>query len=412
MANGNRCYLCGGKIRRGRCVECGLDNDRMTKRDYRLNVTTPYHVKRQQVAARKAENQKYEKVYEARQQSLENLGKPLHQQQKPPAGKPINTPTKSNTGRTDYQKQASKAYEQMKREANARVNTRRREVEGSKKKWKGGAIIGAVWAIFLLISEVGGCVSDLIDDFSYAEPEYQEAVNVEEVTADPHGTVPPEDYEYVSRELSGDGEFYEQVYGPGSYIVGVHIPEGSYTLEISDGSYVNAYIDDYENGIYMTPDFGEDSYDGYITLEDVRLYEGASVEVRGAGALKFTSEHAKTDGLTGMENPMDLTDTLTFAAGEYEEMQITAGEDIPEGIYDLTAISGWSSVQTDYYVDENNINTEYYWIDADTEEHTYKNVVLIDGMTVTFENCEIQFAPSGWIPTDDYESFYMEYIYY
>ena len=32
MLGGKRCYLCGGKLVNGRCVECGLDNEKNTKR--------------------------------------------------------------------------------------------------------------------------------------------------------------------------------------------------------------------------------------------------------------------------------------------------------------------------------------------------------------------------------------------
>ena len=63
MARGNRCYLCGGNLRKGRCVECGLDNDRMTKRKYRLNETTPAHIKYRQMEAQRSEQMKYAKEY-------------------------------------------------------------------------------------------------------------------------------------------------------------------------------------------------------------------------------------------------------------------------------------------------------------------------------------------------------------
>lgn len=410
MAKGNRCYLCGGKLRRGRCVECGLDNDRMTRRDYRLNVTTPYHVKKQQVAARKAESMKYVKAYEARQESLENMGKPLEQQKRTRPPRPINTPAKSNTGRTTYQKKASEAYRKQQREVRSSVERRQQEVNGSKKKWKGVSIAGIIWIIFLVISEVGGCVSDIIDDFSYATPEYESEYYTEEVATEPNGAVPEDDYAYVSRELSETGDYYESVLTPGYYIVGVHIPEGKYTLEIIEGSYMNSYIQDYENGIYMSPSFGEDSYDGYLTLEDVRLYEGALVEINGAGTLNITSENAQTDTMTGMENPMDPTAVATFETDEY--MEIVVGEDIPEGVYDFTALSGWSSVNISYQENEDTTSEYYYWIDSETAENTFVNIVLIEGMTIICDSeVELQITPSEIVATDDYETLFLNYYY-
>lgn len=74
MARSNRCYLCGGALRKGRCVECGLDNDRMTKRTYRLNETTPVHIKRKQIEAQRSEQIDYANEYKKKQYSLENMG--------------------------------------------------------------------------------------------------------------------------------------------------------------------------------------------------------------------------------------------------------------------------------------------------------------------------------------------------
>ena len=34
------CYLCGGKLVNGRCVECGLDNERNAQKKYRLNESS------------------------------------------------------------------------------------------------------------------------------------------------------------------------------------------------------------------------------------------------------------------------------------------------------------------------------------------------------------------------------------
>ena len=34
------CYLCGGNLVNGRCVECGLDNERNAQKKYRLNESS------------------------------------------------------------------------------------------------------------------------------------------------------------------------------------------------------------------------------------------------------------------------------------------------------------------------------------------------------------------------------------
>lgn len=43
-------------------------------------------------------------------------------------------------------------------------------------------------------------------------------------------------YDYVTRELSEDGDSWEETLGSGEYVVGVQIPEGIYTLEVDSGS--------------------------------------------------------------------------------------------------------------------------------------------------------------------------------
>lgn len=40
MFGRKRCYLCGGKLVNGRCVECGLDNERNAQKKYRLNESS------------------------------------------------------------------------------------------------------------------------------------------------------------------------------------------------------------------------------------------------------------------------------------------------------------------------------------------------------------------------------------
>ena len=405
MAKGNRCYLCGGKLRRGRCTECGLDNYRMTRRNYRLNVTTPHHVKQQQVAASKAEVKKYEQVYENKQQSMENWGKPMSEKRKTVVQKPVNTPTKSNTGPTVYQQQ---------------MENRKKKTENSRKKPWIGPLIGLLCIIFPLLSEMGGCVTNLIDDLSYGTPEYA-FTEVEEVGIDavfPEGAVSEDEYEWVTRELASEGAVYSEIYGPGHYIVGVHIPEGTYQVQMLEGSYVYSYLEDYENSIFLNMNLGEDAYDAVTSLENVHMYNGACLEVSGDGTLLFSTENAQLDSMSGMENPMDSSAIASFYAGTDETVDVVVGEDIPAGVYDFVAVSGWASVLVSYPVEIPGEGMEpyfyeyYYWVDSETNEITYKNIVLIDGMTVSFTDCELQFVPSEWIRDTEYEALFNEkYLY-
>ena len=99
----------------------------------------------------------------------------------------------------------------------------------------------------------------------------------------------PHSYEFVSRELDESGDTYIEKLEYGEYIVGSQIPEGIYTIRLKEGSgYVN--VDDAENTIYLWQDFGTDTkYDELLEWQDVRLYEGAIVEISDNVTLEFSS---------------------------------------------------------------------------------------------------------------------------
>ena len=63
-------------------------------------------------------------------------------------------------------------------------------------------------------------------------------------------------------------------------------------------------VDDAENTIYLWQDFGTDTkYDELLEWQDVRLYEGAIVEISDNVTLEFSSENAQTSDLKMKENP-------------------------------------------------------------------------------------------------------------
>ena len=202
MARGNRCYLCGGNLRKGRCVECGLDNDRMTKRKYRLNETTPAHIKYRQMEAQRSEQMKYAKEYKAEQYSLENLGREqdqrkeqrraVDQQRAAAAKRDTQNRTVSNTrpaatqrsaNYREYQQRAGNTYNDLKNVLNQRVNQRQQQVReeaSNKKKWNIIKVIGIVYVLIMVISALGSCISDFIDEISYRVPDYIDLTDLTE----------------------------------------------------------------------------------------------------------------------------------------------------------------------------------------------------------------------------------------
>lgn len=159
MLGGKRCYLCGGKLVNGRCVECGLDNEKNTKKVYHLNES----VKMQDSQPRDA---------------VQKIGKGL-----------------------------------------------------------------AIGSVILLVAAVGAVALNSY----FEEQEKGQSQSGEEY----------DEYQFAKRQLSETGEAYDEVLTGGYYEVGVHIPEGIYTVEAQDGESAIYLIDD-ENGIYIWQQIGND----------------------------------------------------------------------------------------------------------------------------------------------------------
>lgn len=192
----------------------------------------------------------------------------------------------------------------------------------------------------------------------------------------------PEIYSGVTRELSETGSFYDEILEPGNYIVGVHIPEGRYCVELMEGEVGYVSITDWENAIHHFIHLGE--YEGaVIRQEDVRLYEGAVVEVSLDVSVEFCSENAQT-ALHGVEN--------TVKEGVFLSKESTAGRDFPAGCYDIyytpsTKGEYGEMTCTPSIEDmENGMVEQTLFFDSGYGEQTYHNMRLAEGTTVTFVN--------------------------
>ena len=98
--------------------------------------------------------------------------------------------------------------------------------------------------------------------------------------SDPSGeSIDWDPYTGVTRDIPADGETYETVLGTGAYKTGIHLPEGVYRAELLAGS-GSVSISDRENSIYIHNYFGtEEEYDEIAEMDDLRLYNGADLDV-------------------------------------------------------------------------------------------------------------------------------------
>lgn len=335
------CTLCGGKLDSNNvCRECGLDNKK-TDENYMINRSSCD-------------------------------GKPLthvHDEQKP----------------------------------SRREKQKKKPVKEKKVKGKRAAKIAIVFAVISVVAElVKACnmiVPDIFDnmgslgleeitqvfeeDFSY-EPEYYDE------DYDP--------YAYVTREIPAEGEEYSTVLGQGEYVVGIHIPEGIYMCT-ANGGYASFDVQDEENSIWLYEWVDEDQPE-YV---DLRLYEGAILEVMGDTPLVLYTENSQ-GGIRYNSNPLgDRTAYILSGA--------VAGEAFEPGVYNMRAEEGYGQIIVEI-VDEGGavVEWKYLWMDADYDmESSYANLVLPEGAIVSWEDYEglrVSLVSSEPIATDDYLGYY------
>ncbi|MEE1086640.1 MAG: hypothetical protein U0L05_05680 [Schaedlerella sp.] len=258
-------------------------------------------------------------------------------------------------------------------------------------------------SIFILVIVFIVIIFNLLNIFRYEiEPEIYLGSYEDEITEyDP--------YDMVTRELSETGSEYNVSLGPGEYVVGVHIPEGSYTIHLAEGSgYFSS--DDYKNAIYLWQSFGEEEeYDEVLKMQDVRLYQNAVFSISESLVLNFETKNAQIESMNYIENP--LTETVNI---KMDDSKI-AGIDFQAGVYDLSCVSedNWITYRIpanpEWY--EEGYVEYYIWLNSNEARQTYNNLVFPEGTEVYVEEGEVILIPSERISSFEYESYYDYYQY-
>ena len=211
-------------------------------------------------------------------------------------------------------------------------------------------------------------------------------------------------YESVTRELSETGVDFSISLGAGYYTVGVHIPEGRYSVSMKSGK-AHVIFDDKENGIYADGIItGDERVEGYDYIEndmnDIRLYKGAFIRIYTSEQIMFTTSNAQMP-LEYIENPN--TESKMFSE------TFTVGEDIAAGVYDLECIEGTGDVAVDWNDTKNILDGEFDLVGL-KESEIFKNVVLIEGTEVELDKgITVKFVPCERIISENYNDFYENY---
>lgn len=415
------CYLCGGKLVNGRCVECGLDNERNAKKKYRLNESSrdrkariryeesrtgnagDENIRRERVQSQAAQSGRKKTAddtkhtsgkYVSGKSSGVNTGIPVHQirEQADRAARQISAPVKSawNTGKANVRGTAGGASSWNRGTAGSTGSGGRRAV----------VFVVVVIVVVIVVSGISGMISNMSSDEGWTWNDLD--------WGDDGGDYEYDPYEYVDAQLSDTGETYDIDLTSGEYVVGVHLPEGNYSASLTQGTgYIN--VTDDENGIYLYQSFGyEEEYDEVTEMDDIRLFDGAIVEFSGDGILSLHTDTAQTQDMSWEENP--LTASVHLSAGR----SYVAGEDFPEGVYDITA-SEWTTVEYKLYLgdiyDDEELNywQNSLWFSGDDAEDVYHNIVLPAGTEISSDTAAATLVPSPVIGSTDYDSYYDRY---
>lgn len=365
-----RCRLCGGKLVDNKCTLCGLDNSK-SDADYTVNVNhcdgkplTHVHVEEKKEEPKEKENAAQEQYKEPDEETREVRTGDLEDSVELPKIEPVFQTEKEN--------------------------------KNSKKGW-----IATLDAIILVLGLEGiGEIADVASEWFQGNTEKEMQETIEVVDYD------DSQYEYATWELSEIGDIFEEDLQQGEYIVGVHIPEGTYKVN-NLGGYTYLALDDFENLIYI----GEEFRGTGKEVEDLRCYTGAKLKVDGENMLHFYSENAQCEQMVSLENPLKESVEV--------KNEFVAGVHFPAGTYDIVEAQSLNTgVEFSYIVpgtiaedseEEYSQVTGLIWIDASMREFVYKNLYLPEGTKVLVEGGDsVHLKPSDRIP-ESYEGYYATY---
>lgn len=432
---GKRCSLCGGKLRNHICTECGLDNRKNDADHSRYGANksncddeplTHVHMEeldsdeRYRVPSPRASEQKAQNARDVIQKNIEQRkvqeeAKRAYGQQQANRsseyGQSSYGSTESYGDQGSHTQQSSETIKKGLWTGDGPSKNKDTIWKSKSRNGKQKSALSRIISILVILGVLGGIVSEVSQFVKDQVGGSKEEVYSEDVSE--YGAP---DYSRVTRELNAAGANYDENFTSGYYMVGVHIPEGTYTVSIADGEGWISILDR-ENSI----SFYESFYDKGVgsSIEDIRLYQGACVQVGDHISLEFSSNNAQTDTLGGIANPNTEVVTLTENG--------VAGTDFPAGIYDISLgenSHGIIEVFVPGYFDDDTEDayptcTQYLqntsWQEKPAElTNTCKYLVLPEGTRIELGEEEIgtiTLTPSATIKDTNYIQFYEEGLY-
>lgn len=371
---GKRCSLCGRKLNsRGICTECGLDNSKSDK-NYRINRSD-------------CDGMPLTHVHEEKEK---------HRPDRKADHREINH-KETNHKKRDYGKQGYRMNESDMTGKKRRKHVQTPDITNRRRPLK--IVILAI----IVIAVLGNLYEEHKYDIEYAVGDAVQGVfqdTGDQKTNDTDET-DYDHYQYVTREISKEGESADYELASGNYVAGVEIPEGIYTVTPQD-DYDTVQIDDPENSIYLY-EYTEGKKD---KIKDIRLYKGAHLTLNCRTTVKLHTDNAQdveAMETAGQSNP--LTESVDIKG----QKTLTAGRDLEPGIYDLSRVSGAGNVDVIIYSDEQEeINSWSQCLSEDgIDGETFHYLVIPENATMEVsEDLKIRLTPSEQIASTDYYGFY------
>ena len=375
----NECSHCGGKLRNGICMECGMDNRKCD--DMYTGVLNRGQYQTRESAAKEPQAQgQREERQEVLQQPETSPGEkqPLKQQVYPPSG------TRTAAGPCA----SAGPYASLRSNSAARRGN----------KGRSGLMVFFLGMFILIVILCIVGVSQSHESDSYLETDTQ-GENYDDFMEE------YDPYQYIEDQISPIGDTWEQALPAGLYVVGTDIPEGEYVITGEEGS--SCAIRDVNHAVYASYSFGTEEYDT-DAAQGQKLFAGTLVSVTGMNPVAFSTQNAQTEDMTEkMANP--LTESVEIETGT----EVVVGQDFPAGVYDIES-TGAEFGLLEMKLDE---EKEGLFLDSvllletnPTQENPnyfscYKSMILPEGTKITTD-ISVRLVPSPEISGEDYMGIY------
>ena len=252
-------------------------------------------------------------------------------------------------------------------------------------------IVSLIVSVIVLANTVYQCAAENRVEEVYVEKDISQGV-----TTDP--------YQGVSYDLPEEGEEYYMTLYPGAYVVGAHIPEGTYEAKLYEGPSGYVEIRDAANDIYIFEKLGEK--EEQESVSDLRLYQGGYFVVSTGIVVEMQSTNVQTAELTSVQNYLAKEPVIV-------KEKMVVGEDFPGSAYDVLYTPADKHEAGSLYctipVGDMSYALRISFNGASGNQYYY-NLVLPDGAEIEPDGLEfVTLTPSPQLPDWSIDSYYDTY---